>query len=103
MQLSPVAIQWRWSCWDLIASSYYDPIISKCGECKNFFSFKKDGLFVLMGKLIINWQCDTWETTMLHHEETICGEEMHPLISLMLSVMASNVANGWLKIQDRSH
>ena len=31
---------------------------------------------------------------MLHHEQTISGEEMHTLITFMVSVMASNIVNG---------
>ena len=31
---------------------------------------------------------DPW---MLHHEQTISGEEMHTLIIFMVSVMASNI------------
>ena len=33
---------------------------------------------------------------MLHHEQTISGEEMHPLIRFMVSVMASNKVDGLL-------
>ena len=33
----------------------------------------------------------TEEPSMLHHEQTISGEEMHTLITFMLSVMASNI------------
>ena len=39
---------------------------------------------------------DTEEPSMLHHEQTISGEEMHALITFMVSVMASNIYNGWL-------
>ena len=36
---------------------------------------------------------------MLHHEQMIFGEEMHPLISyIIVSVMASNIRHGWLMI-----
>ena len=31
---------------------------------------------------------------MLHHEQTISGEEMHTLITFMVSVMASNIVYG---------
>ena len=33
----------------------------------------------------------TGELSMLHHEQTISGEEMHTLITFMVSVMASNI------------
>ena len=33
----------------------------------------------------------TEEPSTLHHEQTISGEEMHTLITFMLSVMASNI------------
>ena len=39
---------------------------------------------------------DTEEPSMLHHEQTISGEEMHALITFMVSVMASNIYSGWL-------
>ena len=45
---------------------------------------------------------------MLHHEQTISGEETHPLISyIMVSVVASNIGSGWFIIYSidyiRSH
>ena len=33
----------------------------------------------------------TEDPSMLHHEQTISGEEMHTLITFMLSIMASNI------------
>ena len=33
----------------------------------------------------------TEEPSMLHHEQTISGEEMHTLITFMVSIMASNI------------
>ena len=33
----------------------------------------------------------TEEPSTLHHEQTISGEEMHTLITFMLSVMATNI------------
>ena len=36
----------------------------------------------------------TGEPSMLHHEQTISGEEMHTLITFMVSVMASNIVDG---------
>ena len=36
----------------------------------------------------------TGDPSTLHHEQTIFGEEMHTLITFMVSVMASNMVNG---------
>ena len=36
----------------------------------------------------------TGDPSMLHHEQTIFGEEIHTLITFMVSVMASNTVNG---------
>ena len=36
----------------------------------------------------------TWDTSTLLHEQTISGEEMHTLITFMVSVMASNIVDG---------
>ena len=33
----------------------------------------------------------TEESSTLHHEQTISGEEMHTLITFMVSVMTSNI------------
>ena len=51
-----------------------------------------------MGKGICYWQQwylignnGTRDPLMLHHEQTIFGEEIHTLITLMVSVMASNI------------
>ena len=33
----------------------------------------------------------TEEPSMLHYKQTISGEEMHTLITFMLSIMASNI------------
>ena len=35
----------------------------------------------------------TQDTSTLHHEQTISGEEMHILITFMISVMASNIVH----------
>ena len=35
----------------------------------------------------------TEEPLMLHHEQTISGEELHTLITFMVSVMASNIVD----------
>ena len=37
---------------------------------------------------------DTGDLSTLHHEQTIFGEEIHTLITFMVSVMASNTVNG---------
>ena len=36
----------------------------------------------------------TGDSSMLHHEQTIFGEEIHTLITFMVSIMASNTVNG---------
>ena len=41
-----------------------------------------------MGKGILIGNSDTGEPSMLHHEQTISGEEMHTLIIFSVSVMA---------------
>ena len=50
-----------------------------------------------MGKGICDWQqwysignSGTGDPSTLHHEQTISGEEIHALTTLMVSVMASN-------------
>ena len=54
-----------------------------------------------MGKGVCNWQqwysigsSGTGDPLTLHHEKTIFGEEIHILITFMVSVMASNAVNG---------
>ena len=54
-----------------------------------------------MGKGICDWQqwysigsSGTGDPLTLHHEQTIFGEEMHTLITFMVSVMASNTVDG---------
>ena len=58
-------------------------------------------VFVPMGKGICDWQkwysigsSGTRDPSMLHHEQMIFGEEIHTLITFMVSVMASNMVNG---------
>ena len=49
-------------------------------------------LFFLMRKGIFDrYNSDTEEPSTLHHEQAISGEEMHALITFMVSVMASNI------------
>ena len=57
--------------------------------------------FVPIGKGLCDWQqwCSignsgTGDPSTLHHEQTIFGEEIHTLITFMISVMASNTMNG---------
>ena len=57
-------------------------------------------LFVPMGKGICDWQqwysignSGTGDSSTLHHEQTIFGEEIHTLITFMVSVMASNTVD----------
>ena len=40
----------------------------------------------------------TEEPSTLHDEQMISGEEMHALITFMVSIMASNVYSGWLRL-----
>ena len=51
-----------------------------------------------MGKGICDWQqwysIGSSGTGTLHDEQTIFGEEIHTLITFMVSVMASNMVNG---------
>ena len=53
-----------------------------------------------MGKGICDWQqwysigSGTGDPSTLHDEQTIFGEEIHILITFMVSVMASNMVNG---------
>ena len=54
-----------------------------------------------MGKGICDWQQwhsigsgGTGDPSTLHDEQTMFGEEMHTLITFMVSVMASNTVNG---------
>ena len=54
-----------------------------------------------MGKGICDWQqwysigsSGTGDPSTLHDEQTIFGEEIHTLITFMVSVMASNMVNG---------
>ena len=54
-----------------------------------------------MGKAICDWQqwysignSGTRDTSTLHHQQTISGEEMHTLITFIVSVMASNIVDG---------
>ena len=37
---------------------------------------------------------DIGDPSTLHHEQTIFGEEIHTLITFMVSVMASNTVDG---------
>ena len=55
-------------------------------------------LFVLMERGFSNGNSGTEEPSTLYDEQTISGEEMHALITFMVSVMASNVYSGWLRL-----
>ena len=61
--------------------------------------------FLIIAYCLFSWKrgfstgnSDAEEPLTLHHEQTISGEEMHALITFMVSVMASNTAvySGWL-------
>ena len=43
-----------------------------------------------MGKGIFNWQQWYCGAIDVHHEQTISSEEMHTLVTFMVSVMTSN-------------
>ena len=47
-----------------------------------------------MGKGISTGNSGTEEPLTLHDEQTISGEEMHTLITFMVSVMASDIVDG---------
>ena len=47
-------------------------------------------------RLVIVVLSDTGDLSTLPDEQTIFGEEVHTLITFMVSVMASNTVNGWL-------
>ena len=54
-----------------------------------------------LATVVLNWQqwysigsSGTGDPSTLHHEQTIFGEEIHTLITFMVSVMASNTVNG---------
>ena len=55
-------------------------------------------LFVLMGKgIFVGTEWQFWasgELSMLHHEQTSAGQEMHPLNKLLVNILASNVVDG---------
>ena len=36
----------------------------------------------------------TGDPSTLHHEQTISGEEMHTLVTFMVSIMTSNIVDG---------
>ena len=47
-----------------------------------------------MGKGFVIGKSSTGDPSMLHHEQTIFGEEIHTLITFIVSVMASNIVDG---------
>ena len=54
-----------------------------------------------LATVVLNWQqwysignSGTGDPLTLHHEQTIFGEEMHTLITFIVSIMASNAVNG---------
>ena len=60
--------------------------------CSRVMGFSNNRLlFVLMGKGILTGNSGTEETSTLHHDQMISGEEMHTPITFMVSVMASNI------------
>ena len=51
-------------------------------------------VFVLMERGFSTGNSGIEEPSMLHHEQTISGEEMHTLITFTVRVMASNIVDG---------
>ena len=76
-------------------NSLYDAKFTKCGDSENSFSFESYGISnnCLLRKFSTG-NSGTGEPSMLHHEQTISGEEMHTLIAFMVIVMTSNTVNG---------
>ena len=75
--------------------SYLNVAIVKIPFCSRVMGFSNNRLLFLFswerGFLIGN--SGTGEPLTLHHEQTISGEEMHTLITFMVSVMAFNVVD----------
>ena len=47
-----------------------------------------------LATVVLNQRSATGDPSTLHHEQTIFGEEIHTLITFMVSVMASNTVDG---------
>ena len=60
------------------------------------FSTNRLLFFVPMGKGFSTGNSGTGEPSMLYHEQTISGEEMHTLITFMVIIMASNKLCDWI-------
>ena len=89
-------------------NSPYDVKFTKCGKRENSFSFESYGLFLSSPIVLFPWKrgfaigkqwysignSGTGDPSMLQHEQMIFGEEIHTLITFMVSVMASNTVDG---------
>ena len=58
-------------------------------------------LFVPMGRGFSIGNSGTMEPLTLHHKQTISSEEMHTLITFMVSIMASNTVDGLYRIHKK--
>ena len=79
----------------------HDAELFKCGDSENTFSFESYGFSNNRPLFLFPWErrfaignSGTRDTSTLHHQQTISGEEMHTLITFMVSVMASNIVDG---------
>ena len=74
--------------------SPYNAKFPKCGDNENSVSFEGYGLFLLF---LFSWEkgfsIDNSGTGEPLHEQMISGEEMHRMITFMVSVMASNTVD----------
>ena len=74
---------------------------TKCGDSENSISFESYGFSNNRLLFLFPWErgfaignSGTGDPSTLHHEQTIFGEEIHTLITFMVSIMASNMVNG---------
>ena len=84
-------------------NSPYDAKFTKCGDSENSILFGSFGFSNNLLLFLFPWErgfaignSGTGDPSTLHHEQTIFGEEIHTLITFMVSVMASNIYGEWL-------
>ena len=89
-------------------NSPYDAKFTKCGDRK-FLFVRELWPFLIITYCLFPWErgfaigkqwysignSGTGDPSMLQHEQTIFGEEIHTLITFMVSVVASKYS-GWL-------
>ena len=75
--------------------SYLNVAIVKIPFCLRVMGFSNNHLLFLFSweRGFLTGNSGTGEPSTLHHEQTISGEEMHKLITFMVSVMASNIVD----------